>query len=274
MCDACVTNAVKVEMKRRGFLALAAAGAAMTVGTLGPAPAEAQVRRRSFSRVVDLTHTLDENFPTFFGTPSWSREAQFTYAKEKFNLWKLTYGEHIGTHFDAPLHFSADGKGVDEIPLDHLVCPLAVIDVTAKAAKDADYRLSVDDVRGYERRFGRISDGACVAMRSGWDKHVRTDRFRGADAGKVLHFPGVALETAEFLIKERKIAGLAVDTLSLDHGPSKDFAVHYKWLPSGRYGIECVANLDKVPPAGATLVAGAPKFKGGSGGPGRVLALV
>jgi kynurenine formamidase len=207
-------------------------------------------------------------------TPSWSREAQFTYAKEKFNLWKMTYGEHIGTHFDAPLHFSADGKSVGVIPVGDLVCPLAVVGVSAKAAKDADCRITIDDVRAWERRFGRIPDGACVAMRSGWDAHVRTDRFRGADTSKALHFPGVALDTAEYLIRERKVVGLVVDTLSLDHGLSKDFAVHYKWLPSGRYGIECIANLDQLPPSGATLVAGAPKFKGGSGGPGRVMALV
>lgn len=273
MCDACITRAVKADVARRGLLKVASA-AAVAMTALSISPAEAQARRRAFNRVVDLTHTLDEGFPTYFGTPAWSREAQFTYAKEKFNLWKLTYGEHIGTHFDAPLHFSADGKSVDEIPPEHLVCPLAVINVTDKAQKDADYRVSIDDIRAYERRFGRVPDGACVAMRAGWDKLVRSERFRGADAGKVLHFPGFAVEAAEFLIRERKVVGMAVDTLSLDHGPSKDFAVHYKWLPSGRYGIEAVANLDQVPPAGATLVAGAPKFKGGSGGPARLFALV
>lgn len=273
MCDACITQAVKASVARRGLLKVASA-AAVAMTALAISPAEAQARRRSFSRVVDLTHTLDESFPTFFGTPAWSREAQFTYAKEKFNLWKLTYGEHIGTHFDAPLHFSADGRSVDEIPTEQLVCPLAVVNVEGKAAKDADYRVTIEDIRAYESRFGRIPKGACVAMRSGWDKHVRTPRFRGADAGNVLHFPGFAVETAEFLMRERAIVGMAVDTLSLDHGPSKDFAVHYKWLPSGRYGIEAVANLDQVPPAGATLVGGAPKFKGGSGGPARLFALV
>lgn len=270
MCDACITDAVKAGLSRRGVLA----GAAVLAAGMASTPVQAQAARRGFSRVVDLTHTLDDGFPTFFGTPAWTREAEFSYAKDKFNLWKLTYGEHIGTHFDAPLHFSADGRSVDEIAPEQLVCPLAIIDVTQKAAKDADYRVSVDDIRGYERRWGRIPDGACVAMHSGWDKHVRSPRFRGADDAKVLHFPGFALETADFLIRERKVVGMAVDTLSLDHGPSKDFAVHYKWLPSGRYGIECIANLDKLPPSGATLVGGAPKFKGGSGGPGRIFALV
>lgn len=272
MCDACITDAVKSRVDRRSLLVAASAAAAAIAG--GAQPASAQARRVSFGRVVDLTHTLDADFPTFFGTPSWSREAQFSYDKDKFNLWKLTYGEHIGTHFDAPLHFSADGKSVDEIAPEQLVCPLAVINVTDKAAKDADYRVTIDDIRTWERRWGRVPDGACVAMQSGWDKLVKSDRFRGADASKVLHFPGFSVDAAQFLMSERKVAGIAVDTLSLDHGPSKDFAVHYKWLPSGRYGIECVANLAGVPPVGATLVGGAPKFKGGSGGPGRLFALV
>jgi kynurenine formamidase len=110
-------------------------------------------------------------------------------------------------------------------------------------------------------------------MHAGWDRHLGSDRFVGKDDKGVFHFPGFHPETVEFLIKERRVAGIAVDTLSLDHGPSKDFKTHYAWLPSGRWGLENVANLGRLPPRGATLIVGAPKIKGATGGPTRVLAL-
>jgi kynurenine formamidase len=112
-------------------------------------------------------------------------------------------------------------------------------------------------------------------MLSGWGQHVgNSARFTGKDAAGVLHFPGFGVDAAEWLIKERKVVGLAVDTLSLDHGPSKDFKVHYAWLPSGRWGLENVANLDQVPASGATLVVGLAKVEGATGGPARLIALV
>jgi kynurenine formamidase len=272
MCHVCVIESVKARMDRRSFFRIAAAGAA--AATVSSQPAEAQERTIRYRQVVDLTHTLAPDFPTYFGTPAYAREAQFTWAKDKFNLYTLSYGEHAGTHFDAPFHFSADGQSVDQIPLDKLVCPIAVIDVRAKAAADADYRVTPDDLKAFEAKNGRIPEGACVAMLSGWDAHLGTPKFRGEDASKTLHFPGFHLEAVDFLAKDRNVAGIAVDTLSLDHGPSKDFAVHYAWLGSGRYGIEAIANLAALPPVGATLVAGAPKFKGSSGGPGRVMAFM
>jgi len=112
-------------------------------------------------------------------------------------------------------------------------------------------------------------------MHSGWGKHVGdAGKFTGRDAAGVFHFPGVSPEAADWLMKERKVSGLAVDTLSLDHGPSKDFKTHYLWLPSGRWGLENVANLDKVPAAGATLVVGVAKVKDATGGPARLTALI
>jgi kynurenine formamidase len=111
-------------------------------------------------------------------------------------------------------------------------------------------------------------------MQSGWARHV-TDpaKYTGKDAAG-FHFPGIAPAATEWLMKERKVVGLAVDTLSLDHGPSKDFKTHYLWLPSGRWGLENVASLDKVPPAGATLVVGTAKVKDATGGPARLIALI
>jgi len=112
-------------------------------------------------------------------------------------------------------------------------------------------------------------------MHSGWARHLSDPAtYTGKDAAGTFHFPGFAPDAAAWLIAERRVVGLAVDTLSLDNGPSKDFATHHAWLPSGRWGLENVANLDRVPPAGATLVVGLAKVKDATGGPARLIALV
>lgn len=111
-------------------------------------------------------------------------------------------------------------------------------------------------------------------MLSGWDAFVQTPKFRNADDQKIMHFPGFHIEAIEFLLAERNVKGVCVDTLSLDHGPSTDFAVHYKWLLANRWGMECVANLAALPAKGAMIVGGGPKIGGATGGPSRVLAFV
>ena len=111
-------------------------------------------------------------------------------------------------------------------------------------------------------------------MNSGWDAHVRTAKFRNSDDAGHLHFPGFHVEAAEFLLTEREVVGIAVDSLSLDVGSTKDFPVHTRWLGSNRWGLECIANLAELPPQGATIIVGGPKIAGASGGPSRVFALV
>jgi kynurenine formamidase len=274
MCVPGCLEHVQAGLNRRGLLGgAAAAAAAAAFGTVAARPAVA-AEARSFTRVVDLTHPVSPEFPTFFGKPGISFEDQFTYAKDKLNLKVWTLNEHTGTHLDAPFHFSADGWTAERIPTGNLVCPLCVIDVAARAEGNADAQLTPDDVRAYESRHGPIPAGACVAMRSGWDRHVAGARFRNPDEAGVMHFPGFHPEAAAMLIEGRQAVGIASDTLSLDHGASKDFAVHYAWLPSGRWGVECIAGLEGLPATGATLVVGAPKVAGATGGPARLFALV
>lgn len=272
MCDLCVINAVKDRMlSRRGFLtggaASLAGAAAATLGSGATTPAMAA----GHGTVHDMTHTLNAEFPTFGGAPGIAYDKAYDFAKDGYNLYNLTINEHTGTHIDAPMHFSADGKSVDQIPVESLVCPLCVVDIRARAAGDRDTRLTPDDLKAWIAANGAIPDGACVAMNSGWSGKVGTPEFRGAGG---LHFPGFHVEAVQMLLEETGAAAIAVDTLSLDHGPSADFATHYTWLPAGRYGIECVANLDQMPAAGATLVVGAPKTGGGTGGPARIFAMV
>ena len=271
MCDACVMNRVADRLGRRGMSMAAAAAAGVLGMSARPAAAQA-VRSAPVSRVVDLTHTLRVDFPTFDGGPAFEMEPLFTRARDGYNLNRFSYGEHVGTHFDAPVHFS-DGITVDRIPVESLVCPLVVLDVREKAAASADYQVSPEDIAAHEARHGRIPQAACLAMNSGWDERANGPGFRNADDGRVMHFPGFRPDVVPLLV-QRNVAGVAVDTLSLDCGSSTDFGFHTAWLGSGRWGIECVAGLGGLPQTGATLVAGAPKIAGGTGGHGRVIALV
>jgi len=273
MCDLCVMTTVKERMlsRRDFFKTSAAVGAAATLGGMAAAPA---AMAAGHGGVVDMTHVYDEDFPTYLGAPGLSREQPFTFADHGFNLLQLSVTEHTGTHIDAPLHFSADGQSVDELTVGQLVVPLCVVDIAARAAEDADAQVTPDDLAAWIATNGDIPDGACVAMHSGWASKVGGDGYRNVGADEAMHFPGFHVEATQMLIENTGAAAMAVDTLSLDHGPSADFATHYAWLPSGRYGIENLAGLDQVPAAGATLVVGAPTHRGGTGGPARIFALV
>ena len=272
MCDICVMNAVKDNMlSRRAFFTAGAAvtaAAALGAGTTSPAMAQGH------DKVVDMTHVYDDKFPTYFGTPGITYNKQFDIRKDGFNIWGLSHAEHVGTHVDAPLHFSADGQSVDEIPVDNLVCPLAVIDIAARAEGDADTQVTPDDIKAWISAHGPIPDNACVAMHSGWAGKTGGSGFRNADGDGKMHFPGFHMEAATMLLEETKAMSIAVDTLSLDFGLSPDFITHSTWLPTNRYGIENLANLDKVPASGATLVVGAPTHRAGSGGPSRIFAMI
>lgn len=271
MCDICVMNAVKEKMlsRRHFFKKAAAVGAAATIGSAVAPAALAD----GHSTIEDMTHTLHEDFPTYFGDSQFSMKQIFNYAEHVFNLFEYTVNEHTGTHIDAPLHFSEDGNSVDEIPVSNLFAPLCVIDIAARAQSNPDTQVTPDDLKAWIAANGDIPDNACVAMHSGWGAKVNSDAYRAFD-GEKQHYPGFHVEAVKMLLEETGANSIAVDTLSLDHGISADFATHYAWLPAGRFGIENLANLDKVPSKGATLVIGAPKHKGGSGGPARIFAMI
>ncbi len=273
MCHHCVIENVKASMlSRRSFFTggLAAAAGVAALATSAPTPVFAQTPAKTH----DLTHELFDKFPTYFGGQQLFYDKKFDYAKDTFNLYELRLSEHTGTHIDAPLHFSADGKSVAELPVEDLVAPLVVIDIKAKAAESADAQVTPEDIKAWTSANGDLPEGCVVAMNSGWGQHVLTDKFRNVgDDGKTMHFPGFHVDAVKLLL-ETSAKAIAVDTLSLDFGASPDFIVHNTWLPAGRYGIEGIANLDGLPAKGATIIVGAPKIKGGTGGPARVFAMV
>ncbi|MCC7321359.1 MAG: cyclase family protein [Rubellimicrobium sp.] len=273
MCNACIMEGVKREMLSRRQLFTGAGAAAVTAtavasGILSAKPALAQAS----GRVVDLTHVFDPQFPTFDGKPGIEMEWAVKFEESGYQLYKVSYFEHSGTHMDVPLHFSQDGASVDQLDPGQLIAPLCVVDITAKAAEDANAMLEAEDIEAWVSANGDIPAGACVAMHSGWAARVGDTSYR-TDADGNFAFPGFA-KSATDLLAEIGAASIAVDTLSLDPGNSPDFAVHYSWLPSGHFGIENVKNLDQMPARGATVFIGSPTHRGGTGGLARLLAVV
>lgn len=148
------------------------------------------------------------------------------------------------------------------------------MDIRKKADANPDAQVTPDDLTAWIAANGPIPQGACVAQNAGWQSRLGTPGFRNADDDGKMHFPAFHVEAATMLLEEAEVAGIAVDTLSIDYGLSADFITHYTWLPANRWGVENMANLDQLPATGATLVVGAPKHQGDTGGPCRLIALV
>lgn len=240
----------------------------------GRLPATHRGRPVKVSHVVDLTQVLTPDFPNWPGYPSLEILNTHNIGQHGFfaNAWHVH--EHSGTHVDAPLHFSGKGWSAAEIPEEALIAPAVIIDIRARARRDPDAQVRVEDIKAWERRHGRVPGGAAVLMWSGWEERASDEvAYRNMDSRGVMHFPGFSREAAEFLVNERAARGIGVDTLSLDYGPSTDFAAHFAVLPANRWGIENLANLGRLPRKGATLFVGLPRVKGASGGPARILAV-
>ncbi len=262
-------------VSRRNVLKFGLGAAAATAAALASVPAAAApVKPTRFSNALDLTHVLGPGTPGFPGFPSFKIEPSALHQRDGFYGNMITMWEHTGTHMDAPVHFAPNGLYVDQIKPESLIVPAVVLDLRARAARDPDTVVTPDDIRAWERRYGRIPANAAVLMSTDWGQRIGSvETYRNTDSGGVMHFPGFGKEAIDFLLAERNIAGIGVDTLSLDHGPSTTFAVHNTFLPSNRWGLENLAHLSLLPPSGATLFVGAPKVASGSGGPCRIMAV-
>jgi kynurenine formamidase len=242
----------------------------------GAAPGSAEIDPNAFTgkrRVQDLTHVTTAEFPVFPGDRSFEARRVRTLERHGYLLQELSLSEHTGTHLDAPAHFFAEGETAENLPLGQLIAPLVVISIADRVARDHDARLVPDDVLRWEERHGRIPEAAVVALHSGWEeRHREPARYLNMDSAGVMHTPGFGGDAAEFLVRERSVAALATDTLSLDIGASTDYEAHVVLLGAGKYGLENVANLALVPPGGAMLVVGGPKHVGATGGPARLIA--
>jgi kynurenine formamidase len=273
-----VKTAARPTVSRRGFLGML--GAAAVTGAFAPvgcATAQTQPTRSVFGSgfaVQDLTHTVSPEFPVFPGFTPMEITTEFTIGTNSSNGNRLTLSEHVGTHLDAPFHWAADGLTADKIPVEQFFAPLAVVDISERASRNDDARVTVDDIRAWEEQHGELPAGAFVAMYSGWERRLSDpETYVNLDSSGTPHWPGFGPEAAEFLVAERDIVGIGVDTLSLDTGATQDFGVHLTVLPAGKYGLENLANLGEASPTGATIIVGGPKHEGATGGPARIFAV-
>ena len=259
-----------VRFDRRTAL-LAGAGAAAAAALPGRALAGPA---RGGRHAQDLTHVFRTSLPLFADIfPRPTRETFVNIPANGFygQVWR--FWEHTGTHLDVPAHFILGGRTTPQLTLDELFAPIAVVDISARAAGNPDTVVTTDDLRTYERRHGKIKRGSLVAMDSGWDARAGNEAaYRNADASGVSHFPGFSGDAVEWLVDEREIAAIGVDTLSLDPGNATVFAAHLATLRANRFGIENLANLAKIPRKGATAFVGVIPWEEGSGGPARVIA--
>jgi len=235
-------------------------------------------------KIVDMTFPFSEE------TIYWPTDKPFTptvvfkgisdggywYASNQYAA-----SEHGGTHVDAPIHFSEHGRTIGRIPLQEWIGPAVKIDVKSKSLSNRDYQLTVEDIRAWEKKHGRIPHGAWVIMESGIDgrfypnrKEVLGTEKTGKAAVAELHFPGFSPEAVAFLLAERDITGIAIDTPSIDPGSSKDFNVHRILCGAQKLALENIANLELIPESGAMLYVLPMLIQNGTGAPARVFAVL
>ncbi len=229
----------------------------------------------TYSRVVDLSHVIDTNIPLWPGDPPVEFETVAEFATHGYYLRRFSIGEHSATHMNASNSFVEGGRGIDAYPAEALVVPAVVMDIREKAASNPDYTLTVDDVLAWEKQHGKIPEGSVVILFTGWQyKWNDPKAFFGLDAQGGLHFPGFAGETTRFLFEERRVAGMGTDTHGLDPGQDETFATNVEIAKRNGIALECLTNLDQLPPTGTTLVLGILRLKDGSGTPLSVIAFV
>lgn len=227
------------------------------------------------SRAVDLTHPLYMGMPFWPGTEPINIERLADYDKG-YRMHKFTMWENIGTHVDSPSHFAV-GKGkrtIDQLPLDQLIVPIVVINVQRKVKSDEDYQLTAKDITNWEALYGKVNKGSLVVMNTGWYlKFSNPVAYVNQDKEGVLHFPGFSAAAAKLLV-ERDVAGIGIDTLSLDPGNDLSFPVHNIMLAANKYQIENMNKLDALPTTGAVVVIGVLPVRDGSQAQARIFGLL
>jgi len=233
--------------------------------------------------VVDLSHPFDATTVYWPTAEAFKLDKDFEGMTDKgfyYSAYRYSSAEHGGTHIDAPVHFAKGRNSVDEIPLSQMIGPAIVVDVTGEVNGNRDYQVTENDFRSWERRNGRITNGSILLLRTGFGKfypdrkkYLGTDQ-RGEKAIADLHFPGLHPDAARWLTRNRSIKAIGLDTPSIDYGQSTLFESHRILFEKNIPAFENVANLDKLPVKGFSIVALPMKIAGGSGGPLRMIAIV
>ncbi|KAF8777850.1 isatin hydrolase-like [Argiope bruennichi] len=230
-------------------------------------------------KMVDMSYRFDDTTLHFPGTKEFEIIVVRNGTMEENGIWvqseEYSSSTHVGTHMDAPAHFTKGGLTIDQIPVHRFIAPAAVIDITAKAQLDRDAEATVEDLLHWESITGQTLNETIVLLKTGWGKkwNNRTDFFGTPenDATK-LHFPGLAPDAATWLVENRNIYGIGTETLSFEKGATRTYPVHQTLLGHGIYGLENVANVDKIPIYGAKLYVLPMKVGRASGAPTRIIA--
>ncbi len=256
-------------------LAVVACGGSSTKSSSSPAAASAQ-RTIAYSRVVDLSHVVSPKIPLWPGDPHVIFTVVATMAKDGYYLREFAIGEHSATHMNAPNSFiSGNTQAITSYSPQQRVVPAVVIDARKQCAADADYQLTKQDVADWESTNGQIAPGSFVIMLTGWeDKWNDPKAFINQDAKGNLHFPGFAKATTTWLVSDRQIAGVGIDTHGVDPGSDTSYATNTEMAQTHKIAIECMANLDQLPAKGATLILAPLQLQNGSGSPMDIVALV
>ena len=233
--------------------------------------------------LVDLTHNYSTETIYWPTEQGFQLDEEFSGITEKgyyYSANKFSAPEHGGTHMDAPIHFAKNGKTVDQISLDTLIAKSIVIDVSKEALQNSDYQISIQDFEKWETSFGKIPDHSIVLLHTGFGKYW-PDRQKylgtseiGKESLSELHFPGLHPDAAKWIVENRKVNAIGVDTQSIDYGKSEFFETHQILCSKNIPFFENVVNLEKLPPLGAVVIALPMKIKGGSGAPLRLVAII
>ncbi|XP_066284006.1 isatin hydrolase-like [Branchiostoma lanceolatum] len=227
-----------------------------------------------------MSHTFDENtiyWPTAKSFKLTNVYRNYTKGGFWYEASELEAGEHGGTHMDAPAHFSKNKWRSDDIPLECLIGPAVVVDVSSKAAANANYLVTAKDFQQWEDMHGKIPDGCLLFVKTGWGKFWPNELlYLGTDTMDIssLHFPGIHPDGARWLVQNRGMNAVGIDTCSMDYGQSTKFETHRILYANNVPGLENVANLDKLPTKGATVYALPIKSGDGSGGPVRIVGII
>lgn len=252
----------------------------MWVLAIAPGASDAQ---RLGGKLIDLTYSYSSQtiyWPTADGFQLKTDSEGMTEKGYYYSAYSFSAAEHGGTHMDAPVHFAKGMPSIDKIPLDRMVGAGVLVDVAKQAAGNPDYQITENDLMAWEKVNGRIPDRCILLLRTGWGKfypdkktYLGTDK-RGPDAVAELHFPGLAPSAARWIVANRKISAVAIDTASIDFGRSKLFETHQTLYKEGIFAIENVAHMEVLPARGFEIIALPMKIQGGSGAPVRIIAVL
>ncbi|MHC5596512.1 MAG: cyclase family protein [Nostoc sp.] len=229
----------------------------------------------TYTRVIHLSHVIDVDIPQWSGDPTVEFETVAELNNDGYYLRRFSLGEHSATHINAPNSFHSSAVGIDQYPAQSLVVPAVVINICQATALNPDYALTIADILTWEEQHGEIFPGCVVILNTGWqNKWFDKSAFLNHDAQGIAHFPGFGSDATQFLLDERQIAGVGIDTHGVDPGQDNSFAINRLVLEQPRLVLENLTNLDQLPPKGTTLAIAPLRLRGGSGSPVGVLALV